>query len=505
MSTSLPQHDAAIKPVSSMIASRRAVWLLGGGVLALAFYLASSFVTPPSFHIDEASVAYNATTIARAGVDEHGARAPLYFRAFGEYKNPLYIYLLAALYKITGPSLLAARLLSALLGFAAALLLGWLAARVTGRGVVGIAVAATALVTPWLFEVSRLVFEVTLFPLALVLFLLALERARHIARWSWRESLGLGATLALLTYSYSIGRLFAPLLALGLLLFINRERIRGIVQTWLTYAALLIPLFIFLWRYPGALNSRFGELSYITPASTWGEIAVEFIKHYLNNLHPLSLLLDGDAKLLHHVPGMGSLLAGTFVLAAVGLAVVIHHHRRDAWWRFVVYGLVVSVVPASLTKDDLHTLRLIPFPIFLLLLTAAALAWLLARDAGWLRRAAGVALLLLTLVQAAVFQRQFYGKGMERVFDLGYQQVFDAAWAAPNRPLCVVAGGRYFGYVQAYWLATLRGWDTSQLKRITAGDLPPAGAAVISEGFNYKCAKCPIISDVGNYLAYVAP
>ena len=70
---------------------------------------------PPGFYIDESSIAYNAHTIARTGADENGVRWPLYFRAFGDYKNPVYIYVLAALFRLTGPSILVPRLLSALL------------------------------------------------------------------------------------------------------------------------------------------------------------------------------------------------------------------------------------------------------------------------------------------------------------------------------------------------------------------------------------------------------
>ena len=80
---------------------------------AALLYVAGVPHNPPGFYIDESSIAYNAHTIAQSGVDEHGVAWPLYFRAFGDYKNPSYIYLLAGLFWITGPSILVARLLSA--------------------------------------------------------------------------------------------------------------------------------------------------------------------------------------------------------------------------------------------------------------------------------------------------------------------------------------------------------------------------------------------------------
>src|SRR6266446_382237 len=68
---------------------------------------------PAGFFVDESSIAYNAYTISQSGQDEFGNSWPLYFRAFGDYKNPIYIYLLAVLFKLTGPSILTARLLCA--------------------------------------------------------------------------------------------------------------------------------------------------------------------------------------------------------------------------------------------------------------------------------------------------------------------------------------------------------------------------------------------------------
>ena len=150
-----------------------ALVILGGAAL----YTFRVTRNPAGFFIDESSVAYNAYTISQNGQDEFGNSWPLFFRAFGDYKNPVHVYLLAALFKLTGPSILTARLLGAIAGVVTALLLGLLAARVSRRRDVGLLVAASALLTPWLFELSRVAFEVALYPLAVTLFLLCVQRA----------------------------------------------------------------------------------------------------------------------------------------------------------------------------------------------------------------------------------------------------------------------------------------------------------------------------------------
>src|SRR5438552_2134828 len=200
---------------------------------------------PAGFFIDESSVAFNSYTVSQTGQAEFGNSWPLFFRSFGDYKNPVHIYLLAGLFKLTGPGILAARMLGAVAGVVAALLLGLLAARVTRRRDVGLLVATSALLTPWLFELSRVAFEVALYPLAVTLFLLSLQRAATKAKWTWREVGSLTSTLVLLTYTYSIGRLFVPLLVLGLVIFATRARWSAILRTWAIYLLTLVPMIIF--------------------------------------------------------------------------------------------------------------------------------------------------------------------------------------------------------------------------------------------------------------------
>src|SRR5438477_1233549 len=147
--------------VRAFIARRRfAIALLlvmGGGIFLYTYRLNHN---PPGIFIDESSIAYNAYCIAKTGRDEHGIAWPLYFRAFGEYKNPVYIYVLAAIYRLTGPSTIGARLLSAVAVFSTALLLGLLCFNISRRRGLPLIVICFALLTPWLFELSRVILEV---------------------------------------------------------------------------------------------------------------------------------------------------------------------------------------------------------------------------------------------------------------------------------------------------------------------------------------------------------
>ena len=155
-----------------------------GCVLAVcAFQLWVSPNNPPGFFRDEAAIAYNAHTIATHGRDEYGARFPLYFSSFLDYKSPLFVYGLAGVFVVTGADREVARGFAAVCVLAAVLLVGWLAYRRSSRGSVAVATVVLAGTTPWLFELGRVAFEVAMEPLFLVLALLAVERASRLDRW----------------------------------------------------------------------------------------------------------------------------------------------------------------------------------------------------------------------------------------------------------------------------------------------------------------------------------
>src|SRR5207253_4885003 len=106
-------------------------------------------------------------------------------------------------------------------------------------------------------------------------------------------------------------------------------------------------------------------------------------------------------------------------------------HWRDPWWRFVLFGAAVSIIPGALTADQFHSLRLVAYPIFLLVLTIPALAWLFERVSNETstedsalgrsssfpissRRAVLLILLAAVAAQTIYFQRVFRRDGPER-------------------------------------------------------------------------------------------
>src|SRR5579862_583537 len=71
---------------------------------------------PPGLYSDEVSIGYNAYKILTSGKDEYGVPHPLWFKSFGDYKLPVYIYSVAGAMSIFGKTEFAVRIPSVLAG-----------------------------------------------------------------------------------------------------------------------------------------------------------------------------------------------------------------------------------------------------------------------------------------------------------------------------------------------------------------------------------------------------
>ncbi len=476
-------------------------------ILVYFYYVSGITQNPPGFYLDEATVAYNAYTIYQTGQSETGLSMPLYFPviplappfSYLGYLDPVQVYLMAALHYFFSPGVALARGVGATAMFLSALLLAFLAWKLSKRGAVGIIVGFTALAMPWFFEIGRLAFPAALYPLIITLLLIATLKACSKARWSLLDCIAIGTVLALTTYTYSIGRLLGPLLAFGLMILVtDLKRLRSVFITWAVYAVTLMPMLVFHLRNPNALAGRYNmSVGYISPEKGYWQIFVEFIGHFLANISPDRLFFVGDLNLRHHINDTAPVFAVTVILAIVGLVIIVLKHRRDPWWRYILYGLFVSLVPASLTKDDFHMLRLIPFPVFMIVITIPALMWIFGvvretsdRETSKMRRmAANIAvagLVLATVVQAISFQYKFAKIGPNRggYFDFNFPSVFAAALEQPERPIYLPDQF----YYHALWQAASQKIDPDNFVKLAPGERPPANSIVLSG--EEKCTDC---------------
>ena len=458
-------------------------------VLVVSFQLWVSPRNPPGFLDDEAAFALNGYTLAHGLRDQDGARLPVFFPSFGDYKNAAFSYALAPAMAVFGPSKAAARATAAVFGLAAVLLVGLIGYRRAGPWV-GLAAAVGAGLTPWLFQLGRLAVDTSMFPFAVALVLLATEL------WSRRErrflvpATALGGALAIVTYVYSAGRVLGPLLAVALVLFIRSVPWRSLFVAWLSYCVFLIPLGLYRLHHPLGVTARYHETSFSTEGMSVFGVAGHALANYLHDLNPWHWVVSGDRKPYVDVWGAPQLLAVVALLAIVGVVEILRRHRRDRFWLYVLAAYLLSAVPAALTVDRHHALRLSAMPLCVAVLAIPGLQ-AVSRLRGPLLLFTAALLAAGALAEWGFFVDHYskVGPGRTTAFEAG-------VGALVQRGL---TGGRtlYVDHDDAYaltmgqWYALAHGLPAARVVRLPDGGAPPNGSFVLgrTQACDYTCVR----------------
>lgn len=465
--------------------------------LVLLFGLYSYGITwnPPGFYVDESATAYNAFLVSKTGAGEFGGKFPLFFQECAlfnpGYFHPLFIYSLALAFKFLPPSTEIARTVASLWIFSACLLLGVLAARMSKDKMIGVIVGATALLTPWFFE-SRMAWDPSCLPLAVVVFLLSVYRLLDKEVWSWMDALLVAFALGLITYSYSSGRILAPLFTLGLVL-LARGRFLGLFKIWILYALTLVPILWFNVSHPGTLTRRLWNVTYLRPDAPWKDFP-KFLSRYFEDLNPSTLIFKGG-HIMHHVSAGGVILVGSFVLVSLGACLAL----LTPWGRFIFYCLLCSIIPGAITFEPFYQLRLCAYPMFLMVLTVPALQWLKDHQYWGI----GLLLLAVTAAQAIWFQFIFWRDGPKREawFEVPFRKLYDEALSRKERPIYLEYNQTHPSYIHAYWYSVASGHNPKEnFVRLEQGQRAPRGSLVLSS--NSDCTQCEVLRRNNDYMLY---
>ena len=253
--------------------------------------------TPSGLYADEASIGYNAWSIAHFGVDEHGASLPLFFQAFGEWKNPVYIYALVPFVWLFGLTTAVVRTPAALFGIVTAIALAGFARRATGSKGVALATLLVAGATPWLSLQSRVAFEVPSMVTCLALMLWCLARAAEASagrRWFGFSGLALGLGV----FAYTVGRLEGALLAAAVVLcFGGWRRLRRFDAFIALVAAAYLLLALWAMRHPGQLTFYFNSISIAAGHPPLWTVVGRFAGNMAAYFGPAFLFVSGDPNL----------------------------------------------------------------------------------------------------------------------------------------------------------------------------------------------------------------
>ena len=225
-------------------------------------------------------------------------------------------------------------------------------------------------------------------------------------------------------------------------------------------------------------------------------------------LYRLFLSESSRASEIIHIPGAPAMLVATSMLAQLGISAYCcgatalrpggASSSMDSRFR---------VVPASLTNEYFHMLRLAAVPVFLIVLSIPAFAWLIDESAGRVRRGLLVALVAMTLLQGAIFQRQYHASASSpwrrHLFDADYPgRILPTALSQTSRPIYIADALSIPGYIQAVWYATLQRIPVSEFIRLPPDRPAPAGALVITT--EPGCPRCRRLTESEPYTVYIA-
>lgn len=331
----------------------------------LLFFLATRLykidTLPASVYWDEASIGYNAFSIATDLKDEWGDFLPLHFRAFGEFKLPVYIYSVVPFVKILGLSAYAVRLPAVLYSLGSLILVYFLAKKITGKESVGLLSGFILSVSPWMFIFSRTGYEATagifFFLLGTYLFLLSTKNKFNILFGT--------AALILSFYSYNSFRIIIPVWLFGFLIYLLRRRnIPLLLFSAFIFLMSLIPVYR-LYKFDTG-GTRFAQVEIKNKA--------DFVKNYLSNFSPQFLFFKGDTNSRSQIPGHGELFLIDIPFILLGLYAVAR--SRKVLHYLPLLALLLAPIPAAITKESPHALRAI--------LAAPSLAIISALGIGYL-------------------------------------------------------------------------------------------------------------------------
>jgi len=347
-------------------------------ILISFFHLYKLTDVPKGLYQDEAAIGYNAALISKDGHDEYGELLPLYFRSFDDYKNPLYIYTAALIFKLLGISEFNLKLTSFLfhLLFVMSLFLFSYEIFKKSKFISIFSIFAGGFL-PYFFGISRVAFEVisqgAFFMLSLVLLrrLYYNKKFQYFNQRTTNLSILTGLSIGITVYTYTTSRLLTFLFLF--FFFITHLRKRYFLKHALVACSFinsLVPYIIYAISQKGKLTERFEILSYLfDPRLTLLEKITLFEDNYLSYFKPSFLLISGDTNIRHSTECSGMLFVTVFFLAVFALFYMIYTRKifKDKFLLFLSLNFICSPLAAALINAKFHGLRSNLFGLYFLI------------------------------------------------------------------------------------------------------------------------------------------
>lgn len=375
-------------------------------VLLLAFMLRvwNLDSNPPHLSPDEASLGYNAYSILKTGRDEYGELLPMVFKSFGDYKPGFYVYLTIPFVAVLGLNEWSVRLPSAIAGVLAVWFLyliikefdqlrllrintqinadSFSRSPVTVHQPLSLVAAFLLAISPWHIHLSRGAWEVnvslTLTLAGILFFLKSFKFPMYLIISSFFFS------LTFITYQGA--KLSTAIVILTFLIIFIKDIKVFLSKNWkiavtsfvlaliISFPAILSfnkgrtgRLTVFsIFSYPrpkeyletflSKAGEKVGDMDYYLFHSEALNFKRGILGRYFNHFSGRFLFFEGDYQNpKHSSPNHGMLQLFDIVLIPIGLISLIRHKGRMT--AFILLWLLLSPLPAVLTRDQVQAVR----------------------------------------------------------------------------------------------------------------------------------------------------
>jgi hypothetical protein len=390
-------------------------------IVILGFFLRFVDVSndPPGLYTDEASIGYNAYTILTTGKDEFGIPHPLWFRSYGDYKMPFYIYAVASSMAVFGKTEFAIRFPSVIAGTLTIIVLYLFIKKLLELEIdkklkerlkyLPLLASFLLVISTWHLQFSRGGFEVTVGTLFYLLgwYLYFLFKQKHTV---------LRIVLSVIfflfaVYTYDTFRI----LSIVALLFIAIERKvykykKAYILVGLT-SLLILPIILFSFTLQGHerffATSAFSQLKVTNIFLQMLFYPLTYINNYLSFFSFDFLFSFGDGIGRHQVQDFGELYRWQLPFFISGIYFLLQ--TKKSVIKYATFLLLLTTpLAGAVAQPSPHALRSLPLVIPYMIFISIGILLLLQRIKKYKYKLALIILIGIFACFEFVFYLQFY-------------------------------------------------------------------------------------------------
>lgn len=357
-------------------------------IITLGFLIRIFNTNYPPLLWDEAALGYNAYSILQTSRDEHGHFLPLIFKSFGDYKPGLYVYLTIPFVAIFGLNSLAVRLPSIILGSLLPLLAYLIAKKFSQHKYLPLIFAAVIAFNPYNIHYSKGAWETNI-----LTFELLLASYFFLSKKYLPSALVFGLSL----FTYQSGKMASLFLIITLLVtsfskeYFQKSFLLKFILPLLIFSLPILYGLLFqnqgnrlnvvsLLSYPRSneeknlIINESNKTDYQIFHNKLIYFSKNFLNRYFNHFSPKFLLTQGDWQNPRHgAPYSGVLLIPSFFFLLIGVFGYFLKSNKSLLDKFFILWLLLSPIPAALTRDEIQATRIMNFSLPLCYFTALGL------------------------------------------------------------------------------------------------------------------------------------